>query len=517
MQKIILLPFLILLIFSCSEEEEKKVEKKKSNFNVPTDLSFQNNAISLISSDSNIVSYGSIKMNQLLTKGIINSEMGKSSVMKITLKDLEKMGDYINMGVPLYYAISYEDVESSPMVMMPNILLFGKVKDSKNLISMLKDKNTDAILRKSKTYTLIEDGPMAMAVSNDEFIARIVTGGSQKSSQSEMDELMSSLHANKINSDVQANLDQSKDITIAYNQVGLMKVVKNMPMYENNSLMKNDLMALNMIQSSSMNLAFEKGEIKLSMNSLYSDKMEEFSFFNQNSKAVIEKLGQGNAAGALAVNINVEEIERFRKKYYPQSITNQLNSLNNPLISEMIPKELALIEAIVMKEGIRSFMDGQMGAALFIEKESNPEGNFYMGIGPNLKKIIEESDIKEFLGLLYSFNLNNWEISGYSSEKHAPIRGEGINAEKFKNFGEKPFSMYIDFTKIPTEGLLSAIDRSLKDYEVLLEMIDLVTLEFDMNGADFTIQLKDKSKNSLSQLADQFYKFLSIDQILKMI
>ena len=127
MHKIILLPFLLLLISSCSEEG-KKEEKKNSNFNVPTDLSFQDNAISLISNQPNVISYGSIKMNQVLTKGIVNAEIGKSGVMKTTLEDLEKMGNYINMGVPIYYAIQYEDIEDSPLGMMPNILLFGKIR-----------------------------------------------------------------------------------------------------------------------------------------------------------------------------------------------------------------------------------------------------------------------------------------------------------------------------------------------------------------------------------------------------
>ena len=77
--------------------------------------------------------------------------------------------------------------------------------------------------------------------------------------------------------------------------------------------------------------------------------------------------------------------------------------------------------------------------------------------------------------------------------------------------------MYLDLTRIPTEGLLSGIDRSLKDYEFFLEMIDLITMEFDMNRVDFSIYLNDKEKNSLTQIADQILDFLSIEQILKMI
>ena len=129
MSKILLFPLLLLLAFSCSEEEKEKETKKKSNFDVPTDNSFQKNAVSLISSQENIVAYGSVKMNQLLTKGIVNSELGETAVIKSALKDMEKSAEYMDMAVPMYYAVQYEEVdESFPLLVMPNVIFFGKVK-----------------------------------------------------------------------------------------------------------------------------------------------------------------------------------------------------------------------------------------------------------------------------------------------------------------------------------------------------------------------------------------------------
>ena len=76
----------------------------------------------------------------------------------------------------------------------------------------------------------------------------------------------------------------------------------------------------------------EKGEMNLIIKSQYTDAMNEFNFFHSNTMELIEKLGSGEAAGALSANINVEEIERFRKKYYPESISNQLNNSGIPMI-----------------------------------------------------------------------------------------------------------------------------------------------------------------------------------------
>ena len=453
MQKIILIPFLFLLIFGCAEDEDKKEDKKKSCFNVATDLSFQKNAVSLISNEKNIVAYGSIKMNQLMMKGLYDSDLGKNPLIKSTIEDFEKMGEYINMAVPLYYAIKYDDSEDGEFTfeMMPDILIFGKVKNNDKFIDLIKDTKPYAKISKSKKYTLIEEDAIAMAIAKDMFIIRIATGNYPPSAKDGMNRLMTSLHSNNADTHILANFEQSKDITIAYPHEALLKLVEQLNPDQNISDIQMD-----MIRSTSMDLAFEKGEIKLNIHSEYSDEMKEYNFFGEDCKEVISKLGKGNPVGAIATNINVEEIERFRKKYYPQSITNQLNALDNPLIEDMIPEELAFIEALIMKDGIKSFIDGQMGAAFFIDNEV-PEGNFYMGIGANLKKKLDESEMIEFLGLLHSFDLNNTSISGYSSEKHALSPGERLDIKKFENFGKKPFSMYLDLTRIPTEGLLVAL------------------------------------------------------------
>ena len=100
------------------------------------------------------------------------------------------------------------------------------------------------------------------------------------------------------------------------------------------------------------------------------------------------------------------------------------------------------------------------------------------------------------------FELENDHISGYTS-KHATAQGKALSTSKFEDFGNKPISMFIDLTKIPTEGLLSAMDRSLAEYEVLLELIELVTLEFDMNGGEICIKLKDKDNNALTVIMNK--------------
>ena len=272
---------------------------------------------------------------------------------------------------------------------------------------------------------------------------------------------------------------------------------------------QTDIQSSEWINSSSMNLAFENGEMNLIIKSQYTDAMNEFNFFHSNARELIEKLGSGEAAGALAANINVEEIERFRKKYYPESISNQLNNSGIPMIEEFLPDELPMIEALVMKDGIKSFMDGRFGGALFFDENQEPQAsfNFFMGIGPNLKNMISEG--AEMLGaFLHQFELDDEHMAGYSSPRYMPSKGQSIGTNKFAEFGEKPISMFIDLSKIPTEGLLSGIDRSLRDFEVFLELIEIVSMEFEMNGGEISIKLKDKNKNALTVMMNELTDLL---------
>ena len=511
MSKILLFPLLLLFAFSCSEEE-KKVTKKESKFNVPTDNSFQKNAVSLISSQKNIVAYGSVKMNQLLTKGIVNSELGETAVMKSTLKDMEKFAEYIDMAVPIYYAVQSEKDENSPLGVNMNFFIFGKVKNRDKLIESITERYSTAVKTKTNSCTVIEDGPMSMAISKNQFIGKVsgtgmIEGISTEdylgNSQEEMNQLMSNLNANNTNPDIQAHFDDSKDITMAFNFKELLK------MYEAYMPEESDFQSSEWINSSSMNLAFENGEMNLIIKSQYTDAMNEFNFFHSNTKELIEKLGSGEAAGALSANINVEEIERFRKKYYPESISNQLNNSGIPMIEEFLPDELPMIEALVMKDGITSFMDGRLGGALFFDENQEPQAsfNFFMGIGPNLKNMISEG--AEMLGaFLHQFELDDEHLAGYSSPSYMPSTGQSIGTNKFGEFGVTPISMFIDLSKIPTEGLLSGIDRSLRDYEVFLELIEIVSMEFEMNGGEISIKLKDKNKNALTVMMNELTDLL---------
>ena len=73
-------------------------------------------------------------MNQLLTKAIVNSALGETAVIKSGLKDMEKLAEYMDMAVPMYYAVQSEKDENSPLGVNMNFFVFGKVKNQNKII-----------------------------------------------------------------------------------------------------------------------------------------------------------------------------------------------------------------------------------------------------------------------------------------------------------------------------------------------------------------------------------------------
>ena len=58
-----------------------------------------------------------------------------------------------------------------------NFFIFGKVKNQKKIIQTVMDSNPTAVETKSNTCTVIEDGPMAIAVSKNQFIGKVSSTG----------------------------------------------------------------------------------------------------------------------------------------------------------------------------------------------------------------------------------------------------------------------------------------------------------------------------------------------------
>ena len=514
MRKLSFLPILILVIASCGDEAPKKKETKNW-FDAQTDYSFQSKAVNLISNEENIMTYGSFKMNQILKKGLFDSEMAKSSVVKMGKKELNKINESVNMNAPMYYALQMGDTPEEP-----NVLLFGKVKDQNKMIDMIEEQNPYANREEADNYSIFYNEGMIAGIGKEQFIIKINSSGQldMVTPREDIDRLMGSLDSETSNPSVESIFSESKDMTMAFDYKALMTMIKAETNYYSNMNEK----FLDLYDQVAIDLSFEEGAIKMLYHWTYKKGMEEFDFFKSDAKDIVAQLGNGNPVMAFAANIDVENIEKFRKKYYPESISSQLQSMEIEGLEQMIPDEFPVIEALIMKDGIKSFIDGRFGGALFMndgEELGIPDYNFMAGIGPNMADLIKEGideipEMSMFVNMMNQFTLNNEILLGYSSEKFAPNGSSILKTEKFKNFGNKPISLFVDFSKIPKDGLLKGIDRSLVDYEELLDIVEAITMEFDMTEGNITIHTKDANKNALTYIMDRLSDMISNTSLL---
>ena len=507
MNRLKFLPIIVLIIVSCGDDASKKSEKKNS-IDSETDYSFQSKAVQLISNEENIMLYGSIKMNQILTKGLFNSKMGESSLIKEGQKELDKLAEAINMNAPLYYAVQMGDNAQEP-----GVLLFGKTEDHKKFIDILEEQNPYLDKEESNNYSIITDGDIAAGIGKEEFVIKV---NPDRNAKKEINKLMTSLQSEKTNANIESIFSKSKDFTMAYNLKTLIKMIEKtnpeiQQIYSGNDYLYDQL------ETAAMDLSFEKGAIKLIYSFVWGDELKEFNFYKDNSNDVVAQLGTGEPVAAFAANIDVEKIEAFRKKYAAPGIIESFENSGIDNIEEMIPNELIVAEALMDKDGIKSFIDGRFGAAVFMNEDNElgiPEFNFLAGIGPNLANMIREgieefAEMEMFVSMMNQFTVNDEIVSGYSSKQHAPDGKRTLITDKFQDFGKKPFSAFVDFSKIPKEGLLTGIDRSLSDFEQFLDIIDAMTMEFDMSGGHMTIYTKDPNKNALTYIMDRMSEMIS--------
>jgi len=502
MYKITFLITLLVICFSCSNEDDKE-KKKETSVGKPaaTDLTMQNNAISFISNQDDVLAYGSIKLNQLLNKAYYDSDISKSdlvssAVAKQAIEEIERIKSYIDVGIPIYYLIKGSDDINNL-----EFIAFGGINDSKAIIKEIKTNMPSLSIKEHKNFTLLQDREIALAVSKDRFIVRGSSNRQARNLSTKFKDYFNSF-SGKADPTVKAIFDKSKDATIAYDYGKIMSLTEQLMLTEN-----IDITELNWMKdidlTTSMDLAFEKGSISISTN-LYSEEMQKWNLMSSSSKKILTKLGPGKPSAGFLANVNVDEIQKLWNVYYPDGIINTLMEMNlGPEFENQIPEELAAIEATLMKDGLKSFFGGEIGIMLYgIPNEASGQllkMSAYMNIGSNIKDLIDENDIKNGIMIKdeFSIDFQDDHIS-VSSKNHAPD-GKGPElSSKFSNFGKAPISAFIDLAQIPTNDL----PRELSDFESLIEMLDFIDMEFDMSGGHVTLHLKDKSKNALTQIAD---------------
>lgn len=298
-------------------------------------------------------------------------------------------------------------------------------------------------------------------------------------------------------------LDLETDIVLGMNLTNLY-TTSNTSLNNLSDSRKKEITAMLKDGHYSATVDFNEGNITTEVNiDRVSDALKNEYFFKSDfESAIFEKLGPGTPILAFAAAIDITKMEELMVLVQPEGQESPIKYLG------------------LGDQKVGDIIDGEFGFALNSAPDIATSGmipafNFYASVGDNyeflndLAKVYSEEEIIEDLGEGYYryqessvAHLNNDALilqsnagnkANFKTGKLDGIRG-------MKNFGEKPFSIFVDVAAL-NEAEISAFAN---EAELLLQLTDYITIEVDNKGAKMVIQLLNKDENVLSQILNAF-------------
>lgn len=476
----------ISLLFACTNENDSKEAISQSK------KSWQKEAVSFLSNQDELLAFGSIKIDLLLKKIIKDSDLGSSGLMPMSM--IDDYTDCIDTKYPIYYAVRDSKQSSNN----PEAIVFGKIIDADALVETIKLDAPFLQIEKEGGFKYLLEGELKIAINERYFVAIMNDEESKKASKKKLNQIFKELNSKQNNQDIDDIFSHSKDLTFAINSAAMSNYSAKM-MGSSLSQIDEDFNALVAI-----NLSFDKGSIKVSGKNYPSKEMESWNIFRKDSKTLLSTLGSGNPVGAIAMNIDIEAYERLQKKYFPQSIANTIQDSGlDDVLKDYIPDNLAVIEALIKKEGMTSFINGGFSAAVYADDGIHSEYSLHLGIGSSLRPILAD-ELDYYKDLFYQFDLNDNKLSIYSSENNGPQSQNTplTIAKRFNTFGNDPVSGFIDLERLPLEGMIP-------DYaDPFMAILSNCIFNASMKEGVFILNMKNKEINSLTQICNQIPKLI---------
>jgi len=483
LRKIYFLPTLLLLMHSCSTEQtsikgnDSALKSKFSNF---------------VSNRENIIAFGQVNMFQVLEK----SEYKQNLIVSALIDQFPGV-KALNQDSPVYFAVevneqNINDINPYDISNISNLKFNGfayafiAIKNKSEIKSQLEKevrvrfKNTDGIdyaQENNGTVALFDDCMMVMVDLND----RNQVGIEQLNSASKlMTEGKSSEIVNKVlssNSDFMLTYDMGKSVS---------SVLKGLKISNSETQqLESDLKGC----FNTTNFNFENGKIVLTSENILSPAMSKWRITKSDSKEIASTLGAGSPTAAIAMNLDVDQIQKILDSYLKSNMSEIESKLSAGELLEFINR--------IKAEGFSTVFNGRFGIAAFLKGDGYgfvPKVNFQLGAGAMLMEKLKKY-LKKAKTQGYTLENKGNILYGYSGAENAPGKGSLTLPEGAEDFGNYPINGFLDLQKIPLNEL-NLPEQAMKI------IAKLSILKFKVEGDKFTleIQFKDKSQNALAQM-----------------
>ena len=475
---------LLCLLYSCSEDE---VISNK----IISNSDWIKKGTRFCSNSKELLAFGSVNIKQLLNKGIYNSELGQSGLLPLGMIDDYKEALFTEL--PFYYTVH----AGSALTMLPRISILARHKNRELLIKTIKKDLTinKSITKGDLEVLFFDDFTIGIGLDNAVFMLHDRISELKKIKL--IQNSFKSIDIENKDNTVTEILSASKDITLTFNAGNIQDLgIKILNQSEEATTSFDSKVALH--------LSFENGKIQIQNKNYLSNEVLSWNLFGNDSKALISELGAGSPVAAFLANINISELERLKNNYFEEGISNTLQNSNiDQMLLGLIPNELSVIEALISKDGLNSYFDGNIAIGAYSSDRIHTEYSAFLGIGSSLSAIINQ-EIKPFMGLLASTNITDSTFSLYTSELNGPQNKTAplILPRGAETLGNSPLSCFVDFDRFPLKDLFMA------EALPIIELLSMATINASMTNSELTLFMNDSQTNSLTQICNSIPSLL---------
>jgi len=484
MYKIFYLPLLFLAISSCNADENKE--------EVVSSSALTSKVSNFVSSKENIIAFGHINMFQILSK----SDYKKNALVNAVIDPFITKMAALNQKSPIYFAVELNEQNISSLNVDELIAngnfkpkgyayAFIAIKDKKEIKKQL-EQEVRVRFNSSNGIDYAQENNGTFALFNDCMMMMVDLDDQNKVDIAQLKDAAKLMETGKSSEVVTKTMNSSADFMLTYDMgKSVSSVLKglNISTSETKQL-EADLKGC----FNTTNFNFEEGKMVLTSENILSPAMSKWRITKSDSKEIATALGSGAPAAAVAINLDVDQIQKIMDTYLASSLSE--------IERKMSSTELIEFERI-KSEGFSTIFNGKFGISAFLKNDgfgAIPNINFQLGAGAMLlEKLKEPLEMAKSGG--FSIETKDNMIYGFNGAENAPGKGSLTLPTGAEDFGNYPINGFIDLQKLPMSEL-GLPDQAMK----IIAKLSL--LKFKVEGDKFTleIQFKDKLQNSLAQI-----------------
>ncbi len=418
--------------------------------------------IEFISANKKVAAFGKFDLKGIADK----SELEKLPKVGVLLNTFKEIYRYTKIEDSVYFANEIVDSRSV------NTYLLIDIANKDSLVEFFKGMGLS--FEEKEELSVYSSSQFTMAINEE--ICVFGTNNLGKNPILETIDVLKEKEVANDNSTISRNiLNSNADIVLG---VRLASALDGLNDSTYTGIKSKKIFENSFVQS---HLYFNEGNVQLKTQNFFSEELIAQSFLKSSDGLWAQQLLKTNTNIAYALNLDFVKLMNFVMKI-------------NPSMNE----QLSYLQLFNNTSDLQDVFDGRM--SYMLSEFPNSENEFgdisiYVGLGKQGQDLI---DLYRLFIEENDFKINQLDNGILITSKDHEIESQTSNDKRFKDFGKKGFSFFIDFTKFDKNNLP---DDLMRDY---LADLNYATFEMDLQGSNLSIYLKESKRNVLSVLSQSF-------------